>query len=132
MNIIVCQRYGFFSVLAAIIREGSDKQLVLRVVRLCRSFIYLIEWHQRRVKCKQLIGYINTREKITYVFTLCCHGFSQGRKSLYNTAVYVIIIFTNHLHLPQSYIQALISIYKTDYMSLTIQALTSVCINSSY
>ena len=132
MNIIVCQRYGFFSVLAAIIREGSDKQLVLRVVRLCRSFIYLTEWHQRRVKCRQLIGYINTREKITYVFTLCCHGFSQGRKSLYNTAVYVIIIFTKHLHLPQSYIQALISIYKTDYMSLTIQVLTSVCINSPY
>ena len=32
LNLIVCQRYGFFSVLAAIIRENSDKQLVLRIV----------------------------------------------------------------------------------------------------
>ena len=29
----VCQKYGFFSVLAAIIRGSSDKQLVLRVVK---------------------------------------------------------------------------------------------------
>ena len=32
LNLILCQRYGFFSVLAAIIRENSDKQLVLRIV----------------------------------------------------------------------------------------------------
>ena len=34
LNLIVCQRYGFFSVLAAIIRESSDKQLVLRIVKV--------------------------------------------------------------------------------------------------
>ena len=33
MNLIVCQQYGFFSVLVAIIRESSDKQLVLRIVK---------------------------------------------------------------------------------------------------
>ena len=33
LNLTVCQRYGFFSVLAAIIRESSDKQLVLRIVK---------------------------------------------------------------------------------------------------
>ena len=33
LNLIVCQQYGFFSVLAAIIRESSDKQLVLRIVK---------------------------------------------------------------------------------------------------
>ena len=33
LNLIVCQRYGFFSVLTAIIRESSDKQLVLRIVK---------------------------------------------------------------------------------------------------
>ena len=32
LNLIVCHRYGYFSVLAAIIREKSDKQLVLRIV----------------------------------------------------------------------------------------------------
>ena len=58
--------------------------------RLCRSFINLTEWRQRRVTCQQLISYINTREKIRYFFHACCYGFSQGRKSLYNTAVYVI------------------------------------------
>ena len=31
-----------------------------------------------------------TRGKNTKFFHVCCYGFSQGRKSLYNTAVYVI------------------------------------------
>ena len=33
LNLAVCQRYGIFSVLAGIIREISDKQLVLRIVK---------------------------------------------------------------------------------------------------
>ena len=33
LKLIVCQRYGFFNVLAAIIRESSDKQFVLRIVK---------------------------------------------------------------------------------------------------
>ena len=33
LNLTVCQRFVFFSVLAAIIRESSDKQLVLRIVK---------------------------------------------------------------------------------------------------
>ena len=33
LNVAVCQRYGIFSVLAAIIQESSDKQLVLRIVK---------------------------------------------------------------------------------------------------
>ena len=41
------------------------------------------------------------------------------------------MMFTRHLHLPQSYIQAILYIYKTDYMmSLTLSTLTSVCIFS--
>ena len=36
---------------------------------LCRSLIKLTEWRQRRVTCQQLIGYINTCEKIRYFFT---------------------------------------------------------------
>ena len=32
LNFTVCQRYGFLSVLAAVIRESSDKQLVSRIV----------------------------------------------------------------------------------------------------
>ena len=31
--------------------------------------------------------------KNTIFFHVCCYGFSQGRKSLYNTAVYVIMSF---------------------------------------
>ena len=42
MNLIVCQRYGFFSVLAAIIRESSDKQLVLRIVKALSRYILLL------------------------------------------------------------------------------------------
>ena len=33
LNLTVCKRYGFFSVLTAIIQESSDKQLVLRIVK---------------------------------------------------------------------------------------------------
>ena len=33
LNLIVSQRYGFFSVLAAIIRKSSDKQLLWRIVK---------------------------------------------------------------------------------------------------
>ena len=33
LKFTVCQRYGFFSVSAAIVRESSDKQLVFRIVK---------------------------------------------------------------------------------------------------
>ena len=47
--------------------------------RLCRSFINLTEWCQRRVMCQQLIGYINTREKIQY-FSRVLLLFFLGRE----------------------------------------------------
>ena len=41
------------------------------------------------------------------------------------------LMFTRHLHSPQLYIQAILYIYKTDYlMPLTLYTLTSVCIFS--
>ena len=41
------------------------------------------------------------------------------------------MMFSRHLHLPQLYMQAILYIYKTDYMiSLTLNTLTSVCICS--
>ena len=40
--------------------------------------------------CQHLIGYINTCGKKYDDFYVCCYDFSQCRKSLYNTAVYVI------------------------------------------
>ena len=33
----------------------------------------------------QLISHINTHAKLYYFFHMCCYGFSQGWKSLYNT-----------------------------------------------
>ena len=68
LNLIVCQRYGFFSVLATMIQESSDKQLVMRIVKA-------FEWRQRRVTYKQLIGYINTREKIRCFFKCVVTAF---------------------------------------------------------
>ena len=38
-----------------------------------------------------MIDYIDTRKKDTIFFHVRCYGFSQGRKSLSNTAVYVIL-----------------------------------------
>ena len=95
MNLTVCQKYRFFSVLAAIIRESSDKQLVLRIVKPL-PIVYQLDRVAPKAResgeCQQLIGYINTR-KNTIFFHVCCYGFSQGQKSLYNTAVYVINIY---------------------------------------
>ena len=36
---------------------------------------------------------VSTREKIIVFFHVCCNGFSQGLKSLYNTVVYMIKSF---------------------------------------
>ena len=78
LNHIVCQRYGFFSVLAAIIRESSDKQHVLRIVKACCSFISLTEWRQRRVTYK-MISYINTLGKNRHFFTCVVTAFLRAR-----------------------------------------------------
>ena len=52
LNVTVCKRYGFFSVLAAIIRENSDKRpWIEKRWRLHCSFINLTEWRERRVTC---------------------------------------------------------------------------------
>ena len=83
LNLTACQQYGFFSVLAAIIRESSDKQLVLRIVKAL-PFIHQLDWLA-----------ISTHVKKYDIFShVCCYGFSQGRKSLFNTAVYVINKYT--------------------------------------
>ena len=62
MNLIVCQRYRFLSVLAAIIRESSDKRLVLRILKGLPFIHQPGRVALRRVTCKHLIGYISTRE----------------------------------------------------------------------
>ena len=84
LNLTVCQRYGFLRVLAAIMWESSDKhsdkQLVLRIVKAlpkasdtsASDWLYQHTW------------------KNTIFFHVFCYGFSQGRKSLYNAAIYVI------------------------------------------
>ena len=80
----------FVSVIAAIIRESSDKQLVLRIVN---AFLFIHQPDRVALKASDVSAanwlYQHTW-KNTIFFHVCCYGFSQGRKSLYNTAVYVI------------------------------------------
>ena len=59
-----CQQYVFFSILVAIIRRSSDKQFVLRIVKVLHT-------------CKKYD-----------IFSHVLNGFSQGQISLSNTAVY--------------------------------------------
>ena len=59
--------------------------------RLYRSFINLTEWRQRGVTCQQLIDDIKHTWKNIVFFHVCCYGFSQGWKSLYDTVIYMII-----------------------------------------
>ena len=55
---------------------------------------------------------------------LCTQGTLQGERVEDHR-----LMFTRQLHSPQLYIQAILYIYKTDYiMSLTLYTLTSVCI----
>ena len=76
LNLAVCQRYGFFSRHKSRILKINN--LYWESWRLCRSFINLIEWRQRRVTCQQLIAYINTREKIRYFFTCVVTAFLRA------------------------------------------------------
>ena len=89
LNLIVCQRYGIFSVLATIIRESSDKQLVLRIVKTL-PFIHQPDRVAPKASDVKAADWPYQHAKKNDIFLVCCYGFSQGRKSLYNTAVYVI------------------------------------------
>ena len=60
MNLTVSQRYGFFSVLATIIRESSDKQLVLGIVKALPFINQPDRVAPKASDVQQLIGYINT------------------------------------------------------------------------
>ena len=72
LNVTVCKRYGFFSVLAAILRTNPDKR---PWIENGESFAVhsssLAEWRERQVTYQQLIGDIkHSWEKNTrYIFT---------------------------------------------------------------
>ena len=89
LNLTVCQRYGILSVLAAIIRESSDKQLVLRIVKTL-TFIYQPDRGAPKAGDVSADWLYQRTWKNTIFFHVCCCSFSQGQKSLYNTAVYLI------------------------------------------
>ena len=81
----------FFSVLATIIQESSDKQLVMRIVKAL-PFIHQPDRVAPKASDVSAADWLyQHRWKNTIFFHVCCYGFSQGWKSLYNTAVYVII-----------------------------------------
>ena len=61
--------------------SDTDFFLYRELWKLCHSFINLTEWRQRRVTCQQLIGYINTREKIRYFFTCVVTAFLRAGNS---------------------------------------------------
>ena len=82
---IVCEWYEFSSVLALIILENLDWDWW----RLCHS----LTWQSSakgRWRVNSWLAISNIRLKKIAFFHVCCSGFSQGWKSLYNTAVYVI------------------------------------------
>ena len=81
----------YFCVLAAI-TQNKFRQTTLdwEWRRLRRSFINLTEWRKRRVTCQRLIGDIKHTWKNTIFFHVCCYGFCQSWKSLYNSLVYMI------------------------------------------
>ena len=84
LKVIVYKRYGFFSVLAAIIRENLNKQ---PWIDKSEGFaIHLSTWP--RLSCQQLIG-VKVKSYCNFI-NMCCYSFSQGWKSFYYTAVYVI------------------------------------------
>ena len=76
--------------------------------------------------CSLLIFVAKKAGKGTEVQFLCTEGTLQGGRVEDHK-----LMFTRHLHPPQLYIQAILYIYKTDYiMSLTLYTLTPACIFS--
>ena len=76
--------------------------------------------------CSLLIFVAKNAGKGTEVQFLCTQGTLQGGRVEDHR-----LMFTRQLHSPQLYIQAILYIYKTDYlMPLTLYTLTSVCIFS--
>ena len=84
----------FFSALAAIIRETFDKQLVLRIVKAL-PFIHQPDRVAPKASDVSAADWLYQHTwKNTIFFHMSCYDFSQGRKSLYNSAVYVIKAIT--------------------------------------
>ena len=76
--------------------------------------------------CSLLIFVAKKAGKGTELQFLCTQGTLQGGRVEDHR-----LMFTRQLHSPQLYIQAILYIYKTDYMMpLTLYTLTSVCIFS--
>ena len=89
---------GFFSVLVAIIRESSDKQPILRIVKAL-PFIYQPHLVAPKASDVWAADWLYQQTwKNTIFFHVYCWGFSRSRKSLYNTAVYVIKSFYLSTH----------------------------------
>ena len=90
LNVAVCERYGFFNVLAAMIRKNFDKRPWIEngegfaVHSSTRPSGAKGEWRVR-----SWLAISNTREKYDF-FHVCCYSLSQGWKSFYNPVVYVI------------------------------------------
>ena len=78
LNLIVIQRYGFFSFLAAIIRESSGKQLASRIVKALPFIHQPDRVAPKASDVQQLFGHINTREYIRYFFTLVVTAFLRA------------------------------------------------------
>ena len=76
LNLTVCHRYGFFGVLAAIIRESSDKQLVLKIVKAL-LFIHQPDGVAPNTSDVSAADWLYQHIVLLHV---CCYGFSQGRR----------------------------------------------------
>ena len=88
----------FFCVLAAIIGENSDKQLALRIVKAL-PFIHQPDRVAPKASDVSAADWLYQQTwKNTIFFHVYCCGFSRSRKSLYNTAVYVIKSFYLSTH----------------------------------
>ena len=80
--------HRFFSVLAAIIRESSNKELLLRIMKAL-PFIHQPDWVVPKASDMSAADWLYQHTwKNMMFFHVCCYGFSQSQKSLYNTTVY--------------------------------------------
>ena len=79
LNLTICQRYGILSVLAAIIRESSDKLLVLRIVKTL-PFIHQPDRVAPKAGDVSAAGWLYQHTwKIRYFFTSVVTAFLRAR-----------------------------------------------------
>ena len=78
----------------------TENKFILNKFQPAATDVFNTKWERAKGEWRvsSLLAISKHLKKKTIFFHLCCYGFSQGRKSLYNAAVYVIKGISHQFH----------------------------------